>query len=590
MTPAAAWDPPPTISGTSIDGRATRWGWALRTTDGGDTSSSSWLSVRTLAGKVLEVKGAAPRTPCATCRRSSSNSTGSASAPVRAFSSSSSSSSVSDGAAGAAPAPSPLVQSTRRQFASPTLAAASPVSDQPGNDTGGDDDDDDEGGAGGKLMNNTLYCGNLPLRDGSLRLKELTRLPAPPHKAVLSVKTAAYENLTRQVGVVDGVVERFLQRHYNALSSSVHAVGRVSTQFDALTDRVAKLREQVRGTKDLLTSGMQEQSIQELWERKLEHMAFLEMLDALESLSHCPRRIDSLVRRRRFAAPPWRTSTRARSSCTPRTCSCARPGASCVTRFWRGRAGFSTPSCCTSRSSSSSPPLTIPNSSSSSSSSSHIRRCSRCLEATRTSRHWRRSRAWPTTPPAVVVDKKEVLRGQLSLRSSRTLFRRPFRGRSWCPRTRGGGAESEVVAVRSPMAVALSAAAAAAAATIAAASSSFPQKQQESPAGSSSSPQPQPSYDQLTSCRWRKCTTCEDWMEAEGQARESGRDGPDRSKERGSRAIGQGWNFLLGVWKRLLVLLVLLVLLLIRNNAVRLVLVLFVSVVGGAARDKRCHS
>ena len=41
-------------------------------------------------------------------------------------------------------------------------------------------------------------------------------------------------SLQRQLRIVDGVVEQFLKGHYSTLSSSVHAVGRVSHEFENL--------------------------------------------------------------------------------------------------------------------------------------------------------------------------------------------------------------------------------------------------------------------------------------------------------------------------------------------------------------------
>ena len=42
----------------------------------------------------------------------------------------------------------------------------------------------------------------------------------------------------------------------------------------------------MKGTKELLTTGMKEQSVRELWERKLEYEATLELLDQLEMRLH----------------------------------------------------------------------------------------------------------------------------------------------------------------------------------------------------------------------------------------------------------------------------------------------------------------
>ena len=82
----------------------------------------------------------------------------------------------------------------------------------------------------------------------------------------------------------------------------MQSVGQVSTQFESIRRRVKGLRKQVRDCKGLLTKGMREQPIKELWERKLEYTAMLTMLDNLEALRDAPRTIDRLVQQKRFVA------------------------------------------------------------------------------------------------------------------------------------------------------------------------------------------------------------------------------------------------------------------------------------------------
>ena len=151
----------------------------------GVVNHSSWLSVRTLAGKIVEVKGATWATDTVQdVQQRLTQQYGISFAPSDILVTPSPNGSDIDGR--------PPIPSKKRIIRS--LAAA-------------------PGGAASKTSSpstegHTLYCGSLALRDGSLRLRKLTKLPRPPGKATLFVKTAAYENLTRQVDVVDGVVEQ----------------------------------------------------------------------------------------------------------------------------------------------------------------------------------------------------------------------------------------------------------------------------------------------------------------------------------------------------------------------------------------------
>ena len=88
----------------------------------------------------------------------------------------------------------------------------------------------------------------------------------------------------------------------NTHTRQVQSVGQVSTQFESIRRRVKGLRKQVRDCKSLLTKGMREQPIKELWERKLEYTAMLTMLDNLEALRDAPRAIERLVQEKRFVA------------------------------------------------------------------------------------------------------------------------------------------------------------------------------------------------------------------------------------------------------------------------------------------------
>lgn len=51
-------------------------------------------------------------------------------------------------------------------------------------------------------------------------------------------------------------------------------------------------------TKQLLTVGMREQPIRELWERKREYTYMLSMMDTLKTIRDAPAVIDSLLERR----------------------------------------------------------------------------------------------------------------------------------------------------------------------------------------------------------------------------------------------------------------------------------------------------
>ena len=145
-----------------------------------------------------------------------------------------------------------------------------------------------------------LYCEGQALVDDRTRLRDLPRLPPPPRRAHLVLQNACYEALCRQVAVVDGVVGAFLGAHYGALSSSVHAVGHVSAEFEALRGRVGALRRQVDDTTQLLTVDMQEQPVREMHMKKRESAHLLALLGTLKTVRDAPGAIDALLERRCF--------------------------------------------------------------------------------------------------------------------------------------------------------------------------------------------------------------------------------------------------------------------------------------------------
>eukprot|EP00592_Proboscia_alata_P028199 CAMPEP_0194444054 /NCGR_PEP_ID=MMETSP0176-20130528/127048_1 /TAXON_ID=216777 /ORGANISM="Proboscia alata, Strain PI-D3" /LENGTH=1220 /DNA_ID=CAMNT_0039270375 /DNA_START=20 /DNA_END=3682 /DNA_ORIENTATION=- len=149
--------------------------------------------------------------------------------------------------------------------------------------------------------------------DGSIKTPGTDSMNLQEFHDSMHHSNPAYAALRHQQSVVEDAIEFMAVKHCADLNGSVVAVGQVSRQLSDAVEQVRTLRKQVRTIKDSIgvnvngqggenkqvedegAGGAEAKSLRELWLKKLECEAVLNLLHKLEIIRDAPQSFDALI-------------------------------------------------------------------------------------------------------------------------------------------------------------------------------------------------------------------------------------------------------------------------------------------------------